>query len=410
MHHGSAPKSTEQERPPSQWTTRSARPSASAATCARRPPPAASSAFFAWTWLLRPHPDRRAQIVVDDALSPAQVAELNALYDAVLAGEAPPEFDGPNVKSLRGSSAGKNMPLSSVIADRHGREYEGRRFWGQPYVDLIDLPTVLPILEELLGQPSWEHAPRAVPVELRSRIRLDHDNIHHQAAHTGGTEHLSESADEAAVERKMRGSSLHGGPTAHHITCVYELKSVGKGEGGFGCLPGCKQAPATARGATTLPLTRVAQKQRTPQSTTKRWSNCRRDGASNGPTRPGRQCTPTGRGTRSRYRIGSKPKPASASSSQVRDLVTWHCARWIERAVCLRREDEARDDPLEWQGRAADHLLQCEPPHPTRPFPGRSVALADSGRPRQNTSRSACTTTTRATVHTAACKRPALLG
>ena len=183
---------------------------------------------------------------MDDALSPAQVAELNALYDAVLAGEAPPEFDdGPNVKSLRGSSAGKNMPLSSVIADRHGREYEGRRFWGQPYVDLIDLPTVLPILEELLGQPSWEHAPRAVPVELRSRIRLDHDNIHHQAAHTGGTEHLSESADEAAVERKMRGSSLHGGPTAHHITCVYELKSVGKGEGGFGCLPGCKQAPAT---------------------------------------------------------------------------------------------------------------------------------------------------------------------
>ena len=112
--------------------------------------------------LLRPHAPLAlpAQIVVDDALTPAQVDDLNALYDAAIAGEAPPEFDGPNVKSLRGSSAGKNMPLSSVIADRDGREYEGRRFWGQPYVDLIDLPTVLPILEELLGQPSWEHAPR----------------------------------------------------------------------------------------------------------------------------------------------------------------------------------------------------------------------------------------------------------
>ena len=29
-----------------------------------------------------------AQIVVDDALTPAQVADLNALYDAVLAGDA----------------------------------------------------------------------------------------------------------------------------------------------------------------------------------------------------------------------------------------------------------------------------------------------------------------------------------
>ena len=78
------------------------------------------------------------------------------------------------------------------------------------------------------------------PLSLCVKPRLDHDNIHYQAAHTGGTDHLSESADEAAVERKMRGSSLHGGPTAHHITCVFELKSVGKGEGGFGCLPGCK--------------------------------------------------------------------------------------------------------------------------------------------------------------------------
>ena len=102
----------------------------------------------------------------------------------------------------------------------------------QAYIDLIDHPSVLPILEELLGDPAWGHAPTAVPAELRSRVRLDHDNIHYQPAYTGG------SLDEKTAAAKRAGSNLHGGPSAHHITVVYELNSVRPGDGGFGCLPG----------------------------------------------------------------------------------------------------------------------------------------------------------------------------
>ena len=82
---------------------------------------------------------------------------------------------------------------------------------------------MLPILEELLlGDRA---GPPAVPVKLRSRVRLDHDDIHYQPAYTGG------SLDDATAERIRAGSNLHGGPDAHDITVVYELKSVGPGDG-----------------------------------------------------------------------------------------------------------------------------------------------------------------------------------
>ena len=50
--------------------------------------------------------------------------------------------------------------------------------WSKPFRDLIDNPAVLPVLQELLGEPKWGHAHPALPEELRPRIRLDHDNIH----------------------------------------------------------------------------------------------------------------------------------------------------------------------------------------------------------------------------------------
>ena len=57
--------------------------------------------------------------------------------------------------------------------DRHGNTYTGRRFWSQAYRDLVDNETMLPILQELLGDPAWGHAPAHMPVDLRPLIRLD---------------------------------------------------------------------------------------------------------------------------------------------------------------------------------------------------------------------------------------------
>jgi hypothetical protein len=90
---------------------------------------------------------------------------------------------------------------------------------------LIDNETMLPIIEELLGDPVWGHAPAHMPAELRPFFRLDHDNVHYRPGRN-----TTDGAD--------KGGGLHGGPSSFHITCVYELKTVGPGDGGFGCVAG----------------------------------------------------------------------------------------------------------------------------------------------------------------------------
>jgi|EP01043_Picozoa_sp_COSAG02_P011778 hypothetical protein len=181
--------------------------------------------------------------VLKNALTTQHVAELNAAYDAMLVAGAMSAADGKAIRSSAPASlkkAGRGAPTVPVT-DRHGRQYDGRRFWNQAYIDLIDHPSILPILEELLGDPEWGHVPPAVPVELRSRIRLDHDNIHYQPAYT------TIPLDSATAAAKRAGSNLHGGPAAHHITVVIELNSVGPGDGGFGCLPGSHLEEHNAR-------------------------------------------------------------------------------------------------------------------------------------------------------------------
>jgi hypothetical protein len=108
--------------------------------------------------------------------------------------------------------------------DRHGNTYLGRRLWSKAYRDLIDNPIVFPILQEILGDPCYHHAPAALPTDLRPRIRLDHDNIHWQPG-----------ASEGHIPKL---GNLHGGPSSWHVTAVYELRSVGPGEGGFGACAG----------------------------------------------------------------------------------------------------------------------------------------------------------------------------
>ena len=43
------------------------------------------------------------------------------------------------------------VPELAPVVDRYGRRYDGRKFWGQPFLDLIDHPSTLPVLREVLG-------------------------------------------------------------------------------------------------------------------------------------------------------------------------------------------------------------------------------------------------------------------
>lgn len=140
--------------------------------------------------------DLQGFLVVPDALTSAEVAELNATMDAQIAAHVPPE------------------------ATTH-RFFGSLLDWGPVYRRLIDHPRILPYLEALVDP----------------NFRLDHDY-----------------ADIIRRGKGPIGTRLHGGAVPYHpaffyhchngeirngLTVVaYNLKDVNPGDGGFGCVPG----------------------------------------------------------------------------------------------------------------------------------------------------------------------------
>ena len=64
---------------------------------------------------------------------------------------------------------------------RESRQHlqSGVRLWSAAYEQLVDPPTVMPIVMELLNDDKWGHSsPGVPPPEHRGKVRLDHDNIH----------------------------------------------------------------------------------------------------------------------------------------------------------------------------------------------------------------------------------------
>ena len=146
-------------------------------------------------------------------LTSAELADLNSVWDAHVDGRA-------LVEDRR----------SETITDRHGNVYTGRRFWSDGYRNLVDHPKIYPILQEILGDERWGHVPPTMPREDRGRIRLDHDNLVHLPAY-----------DPAQMETHGWGAkTLHGhdGGLGHVLTTVFELKSIGPGDGGLAAAAG----------------------------------------------------------------------------------------------------------------------------------------------------------------------------
>jgi hypothetical protein len=78
-------------------------------------------------------------IIIPSVLSAEAVAELNAAYEA-------------NHNRLNpGKGHEHQVKPRQPCTDRHGNTYDGMRFWSKGYRDLIDNPTMLPIITEILG-------------------------------------------------------------------------------------------------------------------------------------------------------------------------------------------------------------------------------------------------------------------
>ena len=161
-----------------------------------------------------------------DVLSHEQLAELNAEYDARLAAA---RDAGEILKiHLRSDASGTSHEEAAEATDSRGATYAARfgRFWSPAFRELVDNERVFPIIQELLSDPAWGHCPPQVPEALRSRIRLDHDNIHHEPPAAAGQMPLRISQADGNI---TGANALHGGPGNWHITCAYELRDVPPG-------------------------------------------------------------------------------------------------------------------------------------------------------------------------------------
>lgn len=191
---------------------------------------------------------RNGYLVIKGALSPSTVAALNAAFEKQLLEEKPP----------------------SAIVWHMNRDRDSLRPDGSLaprkllHNDLACPPKVGCVLRELCSSFEWGHLHPDTPPDKIGRFRLDLDGAHwispFDPNHT--PDEAVDFPAEAIEYRKAAGlpapfssglgwtpqgilqGGLHGGPPLFHISCLYELQSVGPGDGGFSCLAGSHLAGA----------------------------------------------------------------------------------------------------------------------------------------------------------------------
>lgn len=139
--------------------------------------------------------DLQGFLVVEDALTPDEVAALNALLEERVARQADPEM--------------------------RTQRFGGLLTWGERGRALVDNPRLAPYLTELLG-PNY---------------RLDHDYadvIRGGLGPIGATLHGGATPFDPSQYFQFRDGRMHNGLTV----VAYNLKDVRPGDGGFGCVPG----------------------------------------------------------------------------------------------------------------------------------------------------------------------------
>ncbi len=151
-------------------------------------------------------------LVVEDAITPDQVAELKSGADE------------------RG-------------ADLNSQHKKDGGFWSQAYVDLLDVATISPLLDEIYG---------GTPATGLPRFRIDHINIHTHGVFNkelaGGTIHnFNQRLLNPEQPRELQPLYSERDPETGTfrnglVAVAYELEDTVCNNGGFCCLPGSHKA------------------------------------------------------------------------------------------------------------------------------------------------------------------------
>ncbi len=151
-------------------------------------------------------------LIVEDALTPEQVAELKASVDK------------------RG-------------AELHSQHKKNGGFWSQAFVDLLDVPVVSALLDEIYG---------GAPAGGLPAFRIDHINVHTHGVFNknlaGGTIHngnqrLLNPDLPHELHTIYSGRDSDSGAFENGLVAVaYELEDTVCNDGGFACLAGSHKA------------------------------------------------------------------------------------------------------------------------------------------------------------------------
>ena len=161
--------------------------------------------------------DLRGYLVVKDALSAEQVDDLSERLEARRQAEDRPHYGSD--RTFFGSEDAAAWSSPSLLE------------WGGSYIDLIDLPTIAPYLETLLG----------------AGYRLDHDYINVVNGERPSKLYLHGGGQGAGGARDIVGPT-DGGQCYYHynngrffnglVAVAYELNTVTPETGGFACVAG----------------------------------------------------------------------------------------------------------------------------------------------------------------------------
>ena len=139
--------------------------------------------------------DLQGYVTIPNAIDADTVAALNAILDQKIAEETP--------------------------ADATTHRFVNLLDWGQPYIDLLDPPKIVPYLEAILG----------------SRFRLDHtylDIIRGGLSPIGATLHGGAMPFNPVQYFHYSNGEFHNGLSV----VAFNLADVNPGDGGFACVPG----------------------------------------------------------------------------------------------------------------------------------------------------------------------------
>ena len=113
---------------------------------------------------------------------------------------------------------------------------EGPLHWGKVWRDLLDLPKLSPVLEDIIGNHGTRMARERTGRDYLPTFRIDHINIH---------THVKKGFPGATLHGGWKGtggsqfSSYHDGFFYNGLVSVsFELYNTYPNDGGFGCIPG----------------------------------------------------------------------------------------------------------------------------------------------------------------------------